>query len=415
MGKWKYWSLLILIMVAETARQNGIDTFWFASVQDLVLVVVLAFNWRRWSWMTWAAIATALSFVGLHNAIFGIPPEIGAFGARGLVYLTATVDILTAADRQLVATKQAMSVMAFVWSVAAVYAIYQQVSGFRYHDDFSYYNQAPLSAADTSLLRMPSFFYNFSTYAKFCLSGLLVMLALVARTAIIGGTSAGILAASVVVGVVLSGQRAAVAVAMVITALFLLRPGGAARKWLSMSVAGVAVVCVGVMFPLYLQRAESSASLERIDENLIEGMPNAFSEIPLSTGIGMGRMTSAATRYDFAFNTNWGIPEALQYRGAEGILHFAFGQGGLPWLTAMVIAMLWGFRPGAGRTSQRFLLAYTLWGITHDMWSSPQVYVLTLLPFLGAIDLGRAARPVEHVAARPQAGVARPFRPIQPV
>jgi hypothetical protein len=72
-------------------------------------------------------------------------------------------------------------------------------------------------------------------------------------------------------------------------------------------------------------------------------------------------------------------------------------------MLAMSFAMLWGLRPAAGRVSQYFIIVYTLWGITHDVWGSPQVYVLMLLPMLGVKDLGLASAPSPGGAQAPLA------------
>lgn len=389
MLKWRYWILLAIVMGGESLRQGGTDNFYTASVQDVVLLLTILLNWRRWGRVTYAALATAVFFVGFHSVLFGIPPQIAAFGARGLVYLAATVDILAAGERDLIPSKRAMFVLTAFWTVSAAYAVYQQVTGFRYHPESDFFNQAPMSASDTSLIRIPSFFYNFSTHAKFCLSGLLVLLAMLERR----GTSnmlAGIMAASIVVGAVLSGQRAAVAVGGVVVVLFMLR-ASSKKVWFSLVVGGVAVAFAAVVFPLYLERAESAGSLERINENFIVGVPNAFEEIPLMTGFGMGRLTTAAMRFDREFETTWWVPGGLRYDGGEGFVHFALAQGGLPWLIATLLVAMCGLHPASGRTSRNFIIAYLLWGITHDLWGAPQPFVLLLLPMLGCVDLGAAA------------------------
>lgn len=405
MVKWRYWFLLALVMGGESLRQRGTDNFYTASVQDVSLLITIFYNWRRWRRTTYAAIATSVGFVGFHWLALDIPPQVAAFGARGLVYLAATIDIIASAERELVPTKRAMTLLATFWTISAVYAVFQQVTGFRYHAELDYYNQAPMSAVDTSLIRIPSFFFNFSTHAKFCLSGLFVLLAMMERPPSGANVRAGVMAASIVVGAVLSGQRAAVAVGAMVLALFIFR-ASSKKAWFSLTVGGVAVAGAAIFFPLYLQRAESIGSLERVNANLIVGVPNAFEEIPLSVGFGMGRLTTAAMRFDREFDTNWWIPGGLRYDGGEGAVHFALAQGGLPWLIAMALVAIRGVLSSAGRTSRYFIIAYSLWGITHDLWGAPQPFILLLLPMLGCVDFGNAAK-AKAQAAEAQAAEAQ--------
>jgi hypothetical protein len=394
LGPWKYWLLMLAVMAVETARQQGLDSLFTASLNDVLLLAIIGWNWRRLTLATYMAIAVAIGFVLAHNAVLDLPVEIGAFGARSVVYLTATADIISSADRELVWSKRGVTTMAIVWGVAAAYAIYQQVTGFRYSLEADYYNAAPMAEEDTSLVRIPSFFYNFGTYAKFCLSGMIVLMPMVERSGARSKAAVGVVAASVIVGIVLSGQRAALAAAVVSFSVFLFRARNTNRAVL-ISLVLLGAAAAWITFPLYFQRAESAASFERVDSNFIDGVPNALAATPLLTGLGMGRPTSAAQRYDRRFQTSWAINQ-LDYDGAEGIFHFALSQGGLPWVFALFLCICWAARPGAGRIAQSFVLSYTVWGVTHDIWGSPQPCLLLLITVLGARDLG-----ISKVAARP--------------
>jgi hypothetical protein len=401
LGKWKYWLLLAIVMAFEFARQQGTDSFWTASAQDIALILVLALNWRRWSVATYLAILAATTFAVLHSALLDIPVQIGAFGVRSLIYLVATIDIIASAERELIASKKAVVVLAVFVAGCALYAVFQQVTGFRYNIENDILNAAIVSDADSSLVRIPSVFYNFSTYAKFCVSVLIALLVILSRPGTSSGIGAGVVIASVFVGIVLSAQRAGLAVSCVILLWFLVRSGGGGQR-LALVLGAAGVVYGAITFPGYFERAESAASFERVQTQLIEGLPRAFEEVPLWTGRGLGRMTSAAFRYDREFNTNIAMPWEA-YEGGEGVLHSALGQGGVPWLIVTLLAMGWGLRRNAGHGVHYFTLAFSLWGITHDVWGSPQPYLMTLLPMLAACNMGAAMK----TATAPQAAAWR--------
>jgi hypothetical protein len=394
LGKWKYWLILVAVMGAELARQQGFDNFYTASVQDAAMFGVVLMNWRRLGVASYVCIAVACGFIALHQLMLGVPVSICAFGVRSLVYTGTAGDIIAAADRELVPTRRAFVMMALLWGACAVLAVYQQITGFRYLVED--YNAAIVSET-TDFVRIPSVFFSYSTYAKFCLCGLIVLVAMLERQVKKTGVLAGAVAVGIAVGIVLTGQRAAVAVAGVVVAMTVFRSGTRHLR-LALMVATLGLVAGASFFPEYFERVETSPSFERVDSNLIESLPLALEEKSYLTGIGLGRITSAANRFDTEFGTDWYVIGG-DYEGSEGFLHSLLIQGGLPWLVVSLLALAWCFRPSAGQVLHYFVIAYGLWAITHDIWGSVQPYLFMILPVLAVRDLGLESAPQRQSVA----------------
>ncbi len=381
----RYWLLLAVFVGCEFARRQGYDNFVLAAGQDALLIGLLALNRRMLTWHTGVTAVFALAVVLLHSASLGIPLMVGVFGARGLVYIVATAEVLSRRVDPTPHLRSGRPLLVVAGLMAGV-ALLQLATGFRYEAQ-AYYNAATINAEDDAI-RLPSLFYNFATFAKFS-----VCAAIVATAQISGSLSRGVplaratswllVMSSSTVAVVLSGQRAGF-LAIVCLGGWLVLRHASGRVVLSAAMASaLALLAVNEFAPSYGIRSMtvfSADSPDRIQATVFDSIPRAIEAFPTWTGLGMGRSTAAAIRYDYEYGTQWAVLDYYQltWSGSEGVMHSALQNGGVPWFLATLAALGWALlQPGL--VVRAWVAVFGIWALTHDIWGSSQHYLLMLL------------------------------------
>lgn len=375
--------LFIIFCVVENVRQRNYNNIVLSCTADAICMALIALHYRKLSWVFWTALGLSCALAVAHWLASSTPPLQIIFCAKSLPILVGSIEVMTCYEQAAISERwrvMAYRVLSVLVIVLALYALVQHLAGFRYLEEENIYNRTTVNEEGT--LRLPSIFFSYVNYSKFGLAaGLILYHALTRRLASKAWVIPGLL--GTILGLTLSGQRAALVVFIVIVLLQSLTLKRTVLTALIFGVAAVFLVFASAELDLgsFLEHTERGFSLSRVTEQFLPSFYDWFHSTPwfgwgfgLAGGGAVDRLAATSggviTHFEYAYQ-----PETI----LEGSVPYLLQGGGIPWLLAHVVAFVAVFCRSSSAVARQWLIALALWGMTHTMVESAYAYVFCIL------------------------------------